>query len=565
MSFAIKEGDVAAIWSKLQQVVETIEDAAVKKEVLALIAFEKKKVATRYKFPSAPFDILDKKARGIDGDSKTSDNVNSAYNRFVYLVDRLKKKTYTNDAKDIEDIISQLQDVFSLRKLKIYGQEVPLKEIPFDEEYSVDVVAKILYRLGKKYLDIHWTSTEKLFQVQVFDKDDNIFYNKKTPRSGLQIPISGKGDVLKVKVAVHTTENSPDMSKVTAQRILAPDEDLTIHKHRMNPSNSLYEVDAFRISICDKYKTVYDLFHLLNIDKTKTFKQACGLLFGEVRKVNVKSQLRVPWEYLKIPVVWNSLSYKEKVLSIVQDQIEAGLKRSTYISAKIETLYDSSLINKPFAYDTAKGGSQRTIGQKRQLISTDHTQLASSFINEGLKYNAMHEKDLVENAAWPKSIRFFKKNSVIYGKEYEEFVYLDTRLEREACATLRRIDRVLRLSKERGYPVLEKNVANPYPHTMTSSTQRMTTFGVNNYDRHRGLPAVERAPLVLASDSDLPSSVETIEDPQEVFDKRGMVKASKTVRVITAKSGSSNDIYYNHPIYNSKQKKNSWLRISSGR
>ena len=92
----------------------------------------------------------------------------------------------------------------------------------------------------------------------------------------------------------------------------------------------------------------------------------------------------------------------------------------------------------------------------------------------------------------------------------------------------------------------------------------MTTFGVNNYDRHRGLPALERAPLVLASDSDLPSSVEIIEDPQEVFDKRGMVKASKTVRVITAKSANSNDIYYNHPIYNSKQKKDSWLRISTG-
>ena len=563
MSFATKEADVAAIWSKLEQVAGTIKDDKVKKEVLALIQFEKKKVATKYNFPLAPFDILDQKARGITADSKTSDNVNSAYNRFVYLIDRLKEKTYDKDARDIEEIISELQDVFSLRKLKIHGQEVPLKEIPFEEEYSVDVVAKILYRLGKKYLDIHWTSSEKLFQVQVFAKDGTIIYNKKTPRSGLQIPISGKGDVLEVKVAVHTTETPPDMSKIVAQRILAPDEDVTIHKHRMNPSNSLYEVDVFRISICDKYKTVYDLFHLLNIDKTKNFKEACGLLFGEVRKVNQKSSLRVPWEYLKIPVIWNTLSYKEKVLIIVQDQIESGLKSGRYISAKIETLYDSSLINKPFAYDTAKGGSQRTIGQKRQLISTEHTQLSSSFINEGLKYNAIHEKDLIENAAWPKSMRFFKKNSVIYGKEYEDFIYLDTRLEREACATLRRIDRVLRLSKERGYPVLEKNVVNPYPHTITSSSQRMTTFGVNNYDRHHGLPAVERAPLVLASDSDLASSVEIIEDPQEVFDKRGMLKASKTVRVITSRS-ATNDIYYNHPIYNSKQKKSSWLRISLG-
>ena len=69
---------------------------------------------------------------------------------------------------------------------------------------------------------------------------------------------------------------------------------------------------------------------------------------------------------------------------------------------------------------------------------------------------------IIYNSTWKQSKKYFKKNSVVYGRGYHDFIYLDTRLEREACDTLRRIDRLLRLSHERGYPVLNKSVAAAY-------------------------------------------------------------------------------------------------------
>jgi hypothetical protein len=50
-----------------------------------------------------------------------------------------------------------------------------------------------------------------------------------------------------------------------------------------------------------------------------------------------------------------------------------------------------------------------------------------------------------------------------------------------------------------------------------------------------------------------------IEDPQKTFDRRGMTKAAKMIDVV--KEGTTNGIYYNHPIYPSKQKKDAWGRL----
>ena len=216
-------------------------------------------------------------------------------------------------------------------------------------------------------------------------------------------------------------------------------------------------------------------------------------------------------------------------------------------------------MNVAYAVDPAKGGSQRVLGEKRRRVGTSATQLSSTFANEGKVYKAKHIKSIVEQSGWRASKKYFTNHSVVYGRRYHDFLYLDNRKEREACARLRRIDRILRLSHERGYPVLEKNVINPYPHTMTTSTARMTAFGVNNYDRTSGLPALQRAPLVIAGKSDVSNSVQTIEDPQKMFDRRGMTKPAQLVDVLVETKGE--EIYYNHPIYRCKAKKKAYIQL----
>ena len=186
------------------------------------------------------------------------------------------------------------------------------------------------------------------------------------------------------------------------------------------------------------------------------------------------------------------------------------------------------------------------------------------FANKGKKLEAMQIKTIIENSTWKNSQKYFKKNSVVYGKEFHEFIYLDNRLEREACDTLRRIDRLLRLSKERGYPVLNKDVAAPHNYNTNTSTHRDTTFGVNNYDRTQSYPPVQPAPLIMAAEGDGESTSIKVEDSQPPFDRRDMVKRTKLVKVLKAETNTE-DIYYNHPLYRSKQKKQSNESIQSNR
>jgi len=60
----------------------------------------------------------------------------------------------------------------------------------------------------------------------------------------------------------------------------------------------------------------------------------------------------------------------------------------------------------------------------------------------------------------------------------------------------------------------------------------------------------------MAIEGDGGSSTITVEDTQPPFDRRDMVKKTKLVTVLKA-STDNGDIYYNHPLYRSQQKKQS--------
>ena len=279
------------------------------------------------------------------------------------------------------------------------------------------------------------------------------------------------------------------------------------------------------------------------------------------------------WEYLRIPNDWKTLSYWEQVLVIVFKG--KPMMSPKTLALQLTTLFDCDIINtnitnlgishnmdKPYAVDPAKGGSQRMTGAKRPYyaLTTIPTQLDSAFVNRGNQYKAVQTTNIIYDSTWKQSKKYFKKNSVVYGRGYHDFIYLDTRLEREACDTLRRIDRLLRLSHERGYPVLNKSVAAPYNYANNTSFARDTMFGVNNYDRTQSYPPLQAAPLIMAGRNVGDNAKARIEDPQKTFDRRGMTKAAKMIDVVKVNTGND-DIYYNHPMYPSKQKKDAWGRL----
>jgi hypothetical protein len=556
-----------------------VQTSQVRQELVNFINYERNK-ATRLNMPSAPFII--RSNTSYNNLNPPDPNPGPGYNKLPYApyeqfrseIARLKNKTFAKDAAAIEESMMKLQKIFSLRKVTIHGKDLQLKDFPDDANHGlpghdrldVPTIIKIKYELGQKYLDIRWDALEgKSFFVRVERADNNNEISRIETQNHMQkVPLDAAVNEVRVKVMVKKTPTAvPNFGDVEGTVVHIPDQDVTIQKYRMNPSNSLFPIDKFRLEICDKYKTLYDLFQLVpTVTDDLPFDQAHDELrnaYNGIDFTNVEQ-----WEYLRIPNTWKNLSYWEKVLVIVfkGKPMEVSINA---IQSRIATLYDADIINKPYATHPAKGGLQRMTGAKRPYyaLTTIPTQLDSAFVNRGNQYKAVQIKNIIENSTWKQSKKYFKKNSVVYGRGYHDFIYLDTRLEREACDTLRRIDRLLRLSHERGYPVLNKSVAAPYNYANNTSFARDTMFGVNNYDRTQSYPPLQAAPLIMARSNVGDNAKARIEDPQKTFDRRGMTKAAKMIDVVKVDTGDPNnrDIYYNHPMYPSKQKKDAWGRL----
>ena len=574
-----------AIWDRIERTIgraNDYNDNKVRLELLEFFKYEKETKESKYGSPSAPF-IIPIQQTYLDADGNIKD---LGYNKLQYspfakfesIIALLKIKSFETDAAEIEELMMELQKVFSLRKVTIHGKDLQLKHVPStalpkNDRLDVPTVIKKIYKLGQKSIEIHWDALErKSFFVRVErvaePPDNTKIIEIETPNHFQKVPISDAINEVRVKVMVKKTPTAmPDFGNAEGTVVSIPNENLQIQKYRMNPSNSLYPIDRFRLEICDKYKTIYDLialFERANLPRDlQSFTARCNAIEREISFLNLDDTNSVKWEYLRIPNNWNTLPYRSKVLVILQKAIPTNLV--AVMKEQIKTLYDADIINKPYATDPAKGGSQRVTGAKRPhyALTTAPTQMEYAFANRGNEYKAVQIQTVINDAPWKKSQKYFKKNSVVYGREYHDFIYLDTRLEREACDTLRRIDRLLRLSNERGYPVLDKNVAAPYNYENNTSFARDTMFGVNNYDRTQSYPPLQAAPLIMATAADAYEDIVMVEDPQKTFDRRGMTKKSKMIPIMKVNTGND-DIYYNHPIYRSKQKRQSWETIING-
>jgi len=281
------------IWAQLETDVDAATiDPTVKAELKALLNFEKSKVI-KYKTASAPFDIP-----------------STQYMKFGGCIDRLKGTKDgplmfsrenddgvldgdLGDGEKIEEIMMEIQKLFSLHKVTIHGRELKLKDFPDtadkgvpDKVPDIPAVLKIKYVLGKKELGIHWDNANpynKTFVVRV-EHDDSVWYTlRKTTKNSTKVdvtsvPVTNTTALFRVKVTVQTGEDNitdRQWGAMKGQTIDFRDEDVTINKYRMNPSHSLYPIDKFRLEICDKYKTIYDLFKLFPESRNSDFLSNC--------------------------------------------------------------------------------------------------------------------------------------------------------------------------------------------------------------------------------------------------------------------------------------------------
>ena len=202
----------------------------------------------------------------------------------------------------------------------------------------------------------------------------------------------------------------------------------------------------------------------------------------------------------------------------------------------------------------SNGSVQRqefTVGSKRGYTAT----FAPSQLEHALRYTTDIGKDkrmldALTSCPWRGTKQYFK-NKERDGPKWKSMVLIEDDKEVRDCMRLRKVQAVLDASRQKGRPVMFKQVAAPFNYTGESNSYRFTTFGARNFDMTQAAPAVMDAPYVLSTEG----TTKKVIDPQHSYkelklSKKGFI----TVDYDTEKRS--------HPIYPSREKQRLWGRIA---
>ena len=589
------------IWNRLERDVttegENIKPWAsntTKQAVLSLIKYERKKVTNNIEnieIPSAPFAV-DKD--GISNNNKYDPLIRhqlKGYIQFTDAIEYLKEKNYGqkvtdgNDAELVEQKLYYLQKLLNPLKL-IYGnQEFTIREAPLEDlETAVapaKVHANVKTNVGRQLI-IRWdTKGSEKYNVKVFRSD-------KSEMTDLSVK-GVSGGMKRVTIPEEITDTDFYvrvwlLNKDEPKRYFDGPFSCPPNQSAMNPTQTLYDVDKFRLKIDGKYKTIFDLIPLLKNQiseeediNTFTLSKALQTLWGRIKGIyntvieeppesgifEFEPVDTVKWEHLTLPVTWNTLSEENMTLVILSHFMDKRLlKDEDSIEGFIDSITDTQLGSNKAVYipNVRNGGTQRIAGKRKidQTSSYGPSEMEESFLHEVRVLAATEKTNNIKNVRWASAMNYLKRYDRIDGRRWLGCCYLETGVEEEACSRLRRLFKMIKLSHERGYPVIDKSVAAPFDYNGSTSTMRYSSFGPNNYDRTQIFPLVQPVPYVMADESLAATSKTQVLDPQQSFSKAMLVKNKSMIDVV--KNNGNN--YFDHPLYPSKDKKRSWLVLN---
>ena len=553
---------------------------ATKQAVLSLIKYEKKKVTNNIEnieIPSAPFAV-DK--NGISQGNRYDPLVRhqlKGYIQFTDAIEYLKEKDYGqkitdgNDAELIEQKLYYLQKLLNPFKLVYGDQEFTIREAPLKDFETAVAPAKVHVNVktnAGRQLIIRWdTKGSGKYNVKVFksDKTEIATITKNFTAEGVS------GGIKKVTIPDNVTDTDFYvrvwlLNKEEPKRYFDGPFSCPPNQSAMNPTQTLYDVDKFRLKIDGKYKTIFDLIPLLkdSIDggmrviNQFTLEQVLQVLRDHIgRLYTINPVGTVKWEHLTLPTAWNVLSNNDKTLIILSHFIDSRLLRDAdSVTGFVDSMMYTQLGSNKAAYipNVRNGGTQRIAG-KRKLDKTSSygpSELEEIFLHEVRVLAAKEKTNNMENVPWKSAMNYLKRYDRVDGRRWDGCCYLETGVEEEACSRLRRLAKMIKLSHERGYPVIDKSVAAPFDYNGSTSTLRYSSFGPNNYDRTQIFPLVQPVPYVMADETVAATSKTEILDPQQSFSKAMLVKNKSMIDVL--KNGDGNN-YFDHPLYPSKMKK----------
>ena len=237
------------------------------------------------------------------------------------------------------------------------------------------------------------------------------------------------------------------------------------------------ELDAFlwsRMKDGSRRRTdpsLYDLFELFSIDTTKTLQEA---ITEVIRIFNARKALpdKRNWE--------TNLVYYGDRRNISERAVQESVLVNSMHYDNYKA-YDSDIVRHLFRYPSLYEGGTIEKMHSQAFVSADR-QLAQDFATD-LRHKADVSKFLnLTKTPWPdtkRTLRRVNARSTYYPSKFVEArlpdsFYLQVKKEHEDCNRLRRVFYLLRLGKEKGYPVAQQvSVVTPEAYGTDYRTTRL--------------------------------------------------------------------------------------------
>ena len=380
-------------------------DAKVKDAILGVIQFERRKQTNKNiigEIPSAPFAVAGPRYSSSEGNKPAVRVALQSWEKFRNLVDMLKTKTLARDARFVSEHLQRIELVLNPARMTINGEDVVLRETPLSDPSKcvLKVTVKAMCKQhGRRVLDVTWNGFNAMYKVQLLQGETVI--QQATVKGGrkqfvLRDDMDTSGYYIKL---MHPDDNDAEKQ--------GPFDCPKNEAELASVSSQLYDIDKFRLEICGKYKTVFDLLELVKAPEYTADGDAVNIIVALDSLRNfIKDEFGdddiLKWDSVVLLETdkWRNLNHSQKVIRVLYEFLPSYLKLNAtandiveYVNATFpeleEALKRSLLSYTPLRSNASVQRQEFTVGSKRGYTAT----FAPSQLEHAMRYATDIGKD----------------------------------------------------------------------------------------------------------------------------------------------------------------------------
>lgn len=517
------------------------------------------------------------------------------YFQYVRLVAEYNKYNAPGESTLKADTFNKISALFfeSARKVQPNGK---LPKYRPQDSHPMPGIPEIT-RINKDKIKVYWAGCEHysyFVKIGYENSSEIISWKDAKEITGTSKLVDATGEKLHVKLAF--ARYNPMTNNVKVDPTSLDAQDWSYKVFPLSPSTALpehvvtmqlFDIDRFRLQLDKEYPdiTIFDIFQMLQddtLDSTNlgiTAATTLGVAMDSLAKyVNGDGIFKASdydfekWEHIDVPILtppapvrvpappesWMQFAYVQKVLTIHRSRI-FDLSDQMSIHNIPSVVLDKDEYSRPAKYASVLG--KRSNDPDFDVVDRaiqDARTKEYYRVRPDPNPNPSPTTDNILNKPWQQAKHHFKVHERGRGTFFAEFIYLNNRRETEACKRLRRTRRSLDLSRKLGVPVIPKKIIAPFPYVSNASSQRSTTFGVNNYDRMQSYPAVQELPRTFVPAA-IPNLTEKVASTASLLPIDKKMRSATFYNIRVNSGGVPKELP--HPGYPSRAKSTAWLAI----